>query len=79
MYVIIYNNTSEPIKVVINRGLMSKNAKYTPAIRSFALTLQFYSAKEYSFVRKMFKNLMPHPATLKKIENQDLHVKPLLQ
>jgi len=46
---------------------MSKNAKYTPAIRSFALTLQFYSAKEYSFVRKMFKNLMPHPATLKKI------------
>ncbi|KAE9543700.1 hypothetical protein AGLY_002096 [Aphis glycines] len=45
---------------------MSKNAKYTLAIRSFALTLQFYSAKAYSFVRKMFKNLLPHPATLKK-------------
>jgi len=45
---------------------MSKNAKYTPAIRSFALTLQFYSAKAYSFVRKTFNKLLPHPATLKK-------------
>jgi len=45
---------------------MSKTAKYTPAIRLFALTLQFYSAKAFSFVRKMFKNLLPHPATFKK-------------
>lgn len=45
---------------------MSNNSKYTLAIRSLALTLQFYLAKAYSFVRKMFKNLLPHPATLKK-------------
>jgi len=34
-------------------------------MRSFALTLQFYFAKAYMFVRKTFKNLLPHPATLK--------------
>jgi len=45
---------------------MSKNAKYSPAIRSFTLTLQFYSAKAYSFVRKTFNKLLPHPAILKK-------------
>lgn len=50
----------------MNREFKSKNAKYSPAIRSFALTLQFYSSKAYSYVRKIFKNLLPHPATLKK-------------
>lgn len=34
-------------------------------MRSFALTLQFYSAKAYTFVRKTFKNVLPHPTTLK--------------
>lgn len=35
-------------------------------MRSFALTLQFYSSKAYTYVRKMFNNLLPHPATLRK-------------
>jgi len=43
-----------------------KNAKFSPAIRSFALTLQFYSSKAYTFVRKHFNNLLPHPSTLRK-------------
>jgi len=30
------------------------------------LTLQFYSAKAYNYVRKTFKNLLPHPATIRK-------------
>ena len=35
--------------------------KYTPELKSFALTLQFYSSKAYQFVRKMFKFALPHP------------------
>lgn len=46
--------------------MKSRNAKYSPAMRSFALPLQFYSSKAYTYVRKMFKNLLPHPATLRK-------------
>lgn len=46
--------------------MKSRNAKYWPAIPSFALTLQFYSSKAYAYVRKMFNNLLPHPATLRK-------------
>ncbi|KAF0752817.1 THAP-type domain-containing protein [Aphis craccivora] len=67
------NNTSDSIKEVLNRSLKSNNAKYSPAIRSFALTLQFYSAKAFNYVRKTFKNLLPHP------ENQDSHLKRLKQ
>lgn len=39
---------------------------YTPAIRSFALALQFYTAKAYSFVRKTFNKLLSHSVTLNK-------------
>ncbi|XP_022168754.1 uncharacterized protein LOC111032661 [Myzus persicae] len=46
------------------RNLKAKNSKYSPAIRGFALTLQFYSSKAYSFVRKTFQHLLPHPATI---------------
>ena len=35
--------------------------KYTPELKSFALTLQFYSTKAYKFVRKMFNLALPHP------------------
>lgn len=52
---------------MLNRSIKSKNGKYSPKIRSFALTLQFYSAKAYNYVRKTFKNLLPHPATVKKL------------
>lgn len=30
------------------------------------MTLQFYSTKAYNYVRRTFKNLLPHPATIKK-------------
>jgi len=69
---------------VLNRSFKSNNAKYSPKIRSFALTLQFYSAKAYNYVRKTFKNVLPHPATIKNgflvlVENQDSHLKRLKQ
>jgi len=60
------NKLADPIKETINRNLKSRNTKYSPALRSFALTLQFYSSIAYLFVRKTFKNLLPHPSTIKK-------------
>ncbi|VEN56934.1 unnamed protein product [Callosobruchus maculatus] len=52
---------------VVNRLLRgSSKQQYPPALRSFALTLHFYSPKAYSFVRKFFNNSLPHPATISK-------------
>lgn len=40
--------------------------KYSPELRSFALTLNFYSPKAYQYVRKVFDTCLPHPRTLEK-------------
>ncbi|KAM7307465.1 THAP domain-containing protein 1-like [Ixodes scapularis] len=40
--------------------------KYSPALRMFALTLQFYSTKAYNYVRETFECALPHPSTLTK-------------
>ena len=39
---------------------------YSPELRSFALTLHFYSPMAYRYVRKMFDTCLPHPRTLEK-------------
>ena len=39
---------------------------YSPQIRSFALTLHFYSPHAYNYVRKMFNTCLPHPRTIEK-------------
>lgn len=38
----------------------------TPELRSFALTLHFYSPAAYNYVRKTFKKCLPHPSTIRK-------------
>lgn len=40
--------------------------KYSPALRMFALTLQFYSTKAYNYVRETFDFTLPHPSTITK-------------
>lgn len=39
--------------------------KYPPSLREFALTLHFYLAKAYSYVREKFYNALPDPRTLR--------------
>lgn len=41
-------------------------SKYSPVLRSFALTLYYYSSKAYSYVRKVFNLCLPHPHTIQK-------------
>jgi hypothetical protein len=43
-----------------------KTSAYTEQLRSFAMTLHFYSAKAYDFVRRSFRMALPHPQTLRK-------------
>ena len=40
--------------------------RYPPALRAFALTLHFYSAKAYKYVRKSFDFALPHPSVIKR-------------
>lgn len=41
-------------------------SKYSPALRTFALTLYYYSTKAYNYVRKIFNCSLPHPHTIHK-------------
>jgi hypothetical protein len=40
--------------------------KYSPEVRQFALSLHFFLAKAYTYVRKQFNTILPHPRTLSK-------------
>lgn len=40
--------------------------KFSPPIRKFALTLNFYSPAGYKYVREVFEHALPHPRTLGK-------------
>ncbi|CAH1994072.1 unnamed protein product [Acanthoscelides obtectus] len=40
--------------------------KYDPSIRTFALTLSFYSPRAYNFVRNTFNKSLPHLSTISK-------------
>lgn len=39
---------------------------YSPELRSFALTLHFYSPHAYRYVRRVFNTCLPHPRTIEK-------------
>ncbi|XP_065672043.1 uncharacterized protein LOC136089878 [Hydra vulgaris] len=61
------NRLNPGVKDLNQRELKSKSKlKYSPSLRTFALTLHFYSAKAYDYVRPSFNNCLPHPDTLRK-------------
>lgn len=48
----------------LNRKKAKKSIKYTPALKRFCLTLNYYSPKAYDYVRHSFNTCLPHPSTL---------------
>ncbi|XP_028172130.1 uncharacterized protein LOC114361333 [Ostrinia furnacalis] len=50
----------------MNRKKQKKNIKYTPAVKKFCLTLNYYSPKAYNYVRQTFNTCLPHLKTLSK-------------
>ncbi|KAF2893282.1 hypothetical protein ILUMI_12891 [Ignelater luminosus] len=61
----IMDSTPDSLKNILERQLVARNAKFTPELRAFALTLHYYSPRAYNFVREEFNNLLPHPDTLR--------------
>ena len=45
---------------------MKSNQKFDPELRTFALTLNFYSPKAYNYVREKFNKNLPHPDSIRK-------------
>ena len=51
---------------LVNRRGSGKGSEYPPELKSFALTLQFYSAKAYEFVRQKLNRALPHQSQIRK-------------
>ena len=66
----ILNNTISGVPKEIMKRMTSGNSrkgcKYDPELMAFALTLHFYSAKTYEFVRKTFHLSLPHQSVVRK-------------
>eukprot|EP00795_Rhopilema_esculentum_P013870 gene13870-4818_t len=56
----------EMMKRLTSQKKTGKGVKYSPETKSFALTLQFYSAKAYEFVRRTFNYALPHQAQIRR-------------
>ena len=55
-----------PLALFTRKRSTLKKEKYSKELKSFALTLQFYSSKAYGYVRKMFNLALPHPSTVRR-------------
>lgn len=53
-------------RIVEYRGKMFSRKSYPEQLRTFALTLQFYSTKAYNYVRKHFNLALPHVSTIRR-------------
>ena len=56
---------SGPTLDIFTRLMKGKKVrKYSENVKSFALTLHFYSTKAYNFIRNTFKLSLPHPKSI---------------
>ena len=58
--------TGEILKRMSKCKQTGKGARYSPELKAFALTLQFYSTKAYNYVRKTFNLALPHNISITK-------------
>lgn len=58
---------SDVLERIVKESLIGKKKHvFGKEIREFAVTLQYYSPRAYSYVRKTFANILPHPRTLRR-------------
>jgi hypothetical protein len=63
------NKTTSGVPLELFKRMKStsgKGSKYSPELKAFAMTLQFYSSKAYKFVRKTFNLALPHESQIRK-------------
>ena len=53
-------------RAISKQGRKSLPSTYSPELRSFALTLHFYSPHAYRYIRKAFNTCLPHPRTVER-------------
>lgn len=60
--------TVDLFKRMIRNKKRNKNSRlsFSPSLRKFALTLNYYSPTGYKYVRQVFEDGLPHPRTLAK-------------
>ena len=58
---LLETNFSGIAKDLMSRLLNKKTEVYSEDIKSFALTLQFFSSRAYDYVRNTFGLALPHP------------------
>jgi DNA transposase THAP9 len=58
---LIENNFSSSMNKIVNKLIQKKKKHFTPELRAFALTLNFYSPKAYNFIRCEFGQSLAHP------------------
>ena len=51
---------------LFQRTSKQTRSAYSPELKAFATTLQFYSLKAYNFVRRTFNLALPHPNHIRK-------------
>ena len=56
--------SSDLMKRIVSQKANKKPGAYTAELRSFVMTLKFYSAKAYKYVRNTFDLGHPHPSTI---------------
>ncbi|KAH8018711.1 hypothetical protein HPB51_010543 [Rhipicephalus microplus] len=69
----VFEATISPeIQQLLVRAHEKTNKMYPPELRAFALTLQYYSAAAYEYVRSKFNNALPSQRTLPKSQDKPL-------
>ena len=53
-------------RIVLHKRKKLSKKSYPPELRTFALTLQFYSTKAYKYVRENFNLASPHPGVIRR-------------
>jgi len=67
----ILQSTFSGVSLALMKRIMSQKsnkltrASYPEQLKSFALTLSFYSLKAYNYVRSTFQLALPHPTTIR--------------
>ena len=61
--------TGVPLDIMSRMIQNTKSGTYSDNIKSFAMTLQFYSSKAYTYVRETFGLNLPHPSTIRRWYN----------
>jgi hypothetical protein len=52
-------------KIVSHKSARPSRKAHPEELKSFAMTLSFYSLKAYTYVRKTFQLALPHPSTVR--------------